>query len=208
MLAIVVGIPLAVALAVALGLRRGTSVAAASIVWLAVVAVIAVSVWAIYRPPAPQALPLAPAQALPSPTTGGPSPSPAASPSSVPSPQASPSPSGAATAAPPCTPSGGNLTETAEAISYQNTCLAAPADRVFTIVFNNEDAGTSHNIHIFSADPTTNPNATSFFAGQIITGVATATYHVGVLPPGTYFFHCDVHPTLMMGTVVSAAPSS
>ena len=37
---------------------------------------------------------------------------------------------------------------------------------------------------------------------QIITGPAVATYDVKALPAGTYFFHCDVHPTQMFGTLV------
>jgi hypothetical protein len=41
------------------------------------------------------------------------------------------------------------------------------------------------------------------FAGDLVTGPATATYDVPAIPAGTYFFHCDVHPTQMFGTFVS-----
>ena len=36
----------------------------------------------------------------------------------------------------------------------------------------------------------------------LVTGVAAKTYQVTPLPGGTYFFHCDVHPTVMFGTFV------
>ena len=88
-------------------------------------------------------------------------------------------------------------------ITYSTKCLAAPAGTAFTIAFDNKDAGTPHNIHIFSADPLKNPNAKSFFSGDLVTGPDTATYQVSAIPKGTYFFHCDVHPTQMFGTFVS-----
>jgi plastocyanin len=34
------------------------------------------------------------------------------------------------------------------------------------------------------------------FRGDLIAGPATVTYHVGPLPAGRYFFHCDVHPQM------------
>jgi plastocyanin len=34
-----------------------------------------------------------------------------------------------------------------------------------------------------------------------VTGPATASYHVPALKPGTYYFHCDVHPTTMHGNI-------
>ena len=45
-------------------------------------------------------------------------------------------------------------------------------------------------------------DAASFFTGQIVTGPTTVTYHVDALAAGTFFFHCDIHPTLMFGTFV------
>ena len=38
--------------------------------------------------------------------------------------------------------------------------------------------------------------------GQIVIGPTTVTYHVVALVAGTYYFHCDVHPTAMQGTFV------
>ncbi len=72
-----------------------------------------------------------------------------------------------------------------------------------TVSFDNQDAGITHEFHILTASPTTDPNARTLFLGKILTGPASETYHVGAAsPPGTYYFQCDVHPTLMNGAFI------
>ena len=54
-----------------------------------------------------------------------------------------------------------------------------------------------HNIAIY-----TNPSAsTVLFRGATFAGSRTETYRVPPLPPGTYFYRCDVHPAQMTGTL-------
>jgi plastocyanin len=101
-----------------------------------------------------------------------------------------------------CQPSGASLQLSAQNISFSTTCLAAPANRAFTITFENRDANISHSVRIFSANPAQDPSAKSLFRGKIFPGPATITYQVPALPAGTYFFHCDIHPTRMFGTFV------
>ena len=102
-----------------------------------------------------------------------------------------------------CSPKGTDLHLTASGVAFDTDCLAAPAGKAFTIAFENKDVGIPHNVHIFSANPAEDPNAQSLFTGDLVTGPDTATYEVSALPPGTYFFHCDVHPVQMFGTFVS-----
>jgi plastocyanin len=92
----------------------------------------------------------------------------------------------------------------AQNIAFDATCLAAPAGQAFTIEFDNQDPSVPHNIDLLAADPSQDPSAPSLFAGDLVTGVATATYDVPALDAGTYFFRCDVHPTQMVGTFVVA----
>jgi plastocyanin len=98
-----------------------------------------------------------------------------------------------------CAPSGMTLSITARNLQFSTKCLAAPANTPVNLAFDNADAGVQHNVHIFSADPAKDPGAKSLFMGTLVGGPKTETYHVPALPPGTYFFHCDVHAT-MFGT--------
>ena len=104
-----------------------------------------------------------------------------------------------------CSPSGTALTITAKNLAFDKTCLAAPAGQAFTIQFANAENGTTHNIAILAADPAKDPTAKVFFRGAMFAGIKTMTYNVGAIAAaGTYFFHCEVHPTQMFGTFVVA----
>jgi plastocyanin len=186
--AIAVGLPVLVGALVVVWSHPRKWSALWALVSLAAIAGATVGAWAAFRGTSP---------ATPSAAIATPTPSGTALPTSVPPPPPTSSPSA-------CTPNGPELRITAAGIAFHPDCLAAPADAAFTITFDNKDAGTPHNIHIFSADPTKDPNAQSLFMGALVTGPDTATYEVSALPEGTYFFHCDVHPTQMFGTFVSA----
>lgn len=183
-LAVVFGIPVAIGLVVALGLRRSTPALAMVAGSLVVAGIAVLAAWAVLQPAGQE-----PTGAIaPPPATGG-------------------GGAGGGGGSPgnlSCRPGGTSVQETARGLAFEQTCLAAPADQAFTIEFDNQDAGTAHNIHIFSADPARDPNARSLFAGDLVTGPATATYEVSPLPAGRYFFRCDVHPTQMMGGFVLA----
>jgi plastocyanin len=181
-LAIVMGVPMAVVVAATVAIaRRSKALLAVAVV--ASIAAVGLSAWAVFHGPTGNPASAAPpgAIALPSggPTASGPGPPPTS-----------------------CQPNGAQLSETASHVSFQQRCLAAPAGQPFTIEFTNSDPGTMHDIHILSADPVKDAAAKSFFMGQIVTGPTTVTYHVDALSAGTFFFHCDIHPTLMFGTFV------
>jgi plastocyanin len=114
----------------------------------------------------------------------------------------SPTPSAAPTTTPPTTQctkaSNGVVDIVAQGIAYDTNCMEAPASAPFTIAFDNKDSGIQHNVSVYpSATDLTHP----IERGQTITGPATADYKVPALKSGDYYFHCDVHPTQMNGTL-------
>ena len=121
------------------------------------------------------------------PTT--PAPSASAAPSTAPSSAPSEAPSASADGG-----SGGEvITLEATGIQWIEKELSAPADAKFTIRFNNQDAGTPHNVEI-------KQNGVSLFKGDIFNGVASMDYTVGPLAAGEYEYICTVHPN-MVGTL-------
>jgi len=97
---------------------------------------------------------------------------------------------------------GGGITLVAQGIQFDTKTLTIPPGQPTTITFDNRDAGTAHNFSIYS-DP---QKSTTLFQGDQVVGPASTDYHVPALQPGTYYFQCDVHPT-MNGTVVVAGAS-
>lgn len=84
----------------------------------------------------------------------------------------------------------------AENTAFSREEMTLTADTEVEIRFDNNDRDVQHNISILGQDP-----SRPVFRGQLVTGVATATYTFHAPPPGEYRFQCDVHPTQMKGTV-------
>jgi len=87
---------------------------------------------------------------------------------------------------------GGGQTVVAQNIAFDTQTIELPPEAVVTITFDNRDAGTPHNISIYSDESL----GETLFQGEIVTGPATIPYEVGPLPAGEYYFHCDVHPNM------------
>jgi plastocyanin len=87
----------------------------------------------------------------------------------------------------------------AKNIAFDKSTITVPAGADVTVNFDNEDAGIPHNFSVYTDSSAKTP----IFVGEIISGPKTITYHFTAPPqPGTYFFRCDVHPTIMTGTFV------
>jgi plastocyanin len=87
----------------------------------------------------------------------------------------------------------------AKNIAFDKSTITVPAGAQVTINFDNQDSGISHNFAVY----TDSSASTSIFVGQIIAGPKTSTYtFTAPSTPGTYFFRCDVHPTIMTGSFI------
>ena len=85
----------------------------------------------------------------------------------------------------------------ADQIAFDTTALTVPANRPFTLVFENRES-LPHNVSIY-ADAERKDRR---FEGAVFSGPATRWYAVPALAPGTYVFVCDVHSN-MSGSVVA-----
>ncbi len=99
---------------------------------------------------------------------------------------------------------GGGVTVVAQDTEFDTDTIELPPAVPTTITFDNRDAGTQHNIAIYT-DPELSQE---LFNGELVTGPATVEYAVPPLDPGEYYFLCIVHPTMNGTTVVGAGPDT
>jgi cytochrome c oxidase subunit II len=97
-----------------------------------------------------------------------------------------------------CKPDGTTLSLVAHNISWNQFCLAVPANTPFTVNIDNQDAGIEHNFAIYDSFF----QKKTYFTGPKVTGPATISLNPEPLPPGRYYFQCDVHGPAMSGAFV------
>jgi hypothetical protein len=120
----------------------------------------------------------------------------------------SPSPQNSNAAPPPaagCTPNGSTLKLVAPAgaatSGFDTDCLAAPANKPFKIDFSNQDT-SPHNVVIIMSGPPSAGAKYIFNNTKPVDPGASATYPIAAQKPGSYFYYCFFHPTVMTGTLV------
>jgi plastocyanin len=120
----------------------------------------------------------------------------------VPQPSATPNPAAGAGAGAPA-PGANQLTVSTPAnapLSFDTTTLTAAAGAQVTVQYTN-DSSLPHNWHLFDG---ADANAPSLAQTPIKSGpgdVETVQF-TAPTQPGSYFYQCDVHPTMMTGQLV------
>jgi plastocyanin len=201
--AVIIGVPVAVALVFLLWTvpdRVGPIPVLGSVV---VAGLLGLGLWGAFASsPAPSTNTIPAAAGGPQFAPVGPSPA-----SQAPQPSSSPQagPSAGAT----CQPSGSTRLTVSALVGasvkgFAETCLAVPAGKDFTVTFKNEDTGVLHTWALFTDPRAAQRLGGAASASEAITGPDQKTYQLKALQPGTYFYRCDVHPTVMTGTFVVA----
>ncbi|MEA2452598.1 MAG: hypothetical protein QOG04_1308 [Actinomycetota bacterium] len=85
----------------------------------------------------------------------------------------------------------------ASGVAFDTKELDFTAGEASVLPFNNEDS-VAHNFSIYEDDSATK----DLFKGQEVPGGSSTDYDIPALKAGEYYFHCDLHPTSMEGTVV------
>jgi plastocyanin len=81
----------------------------------------------------------------------------------------------------------------ADNIAFDTSTITVPAGATVTMVFNNQDDGIPHNVAVYDSPL----RSEAIFVGEITTGPAETTYtFTAPSEPGTYYFQCDVHPSM------------
>jgi len=80
---------------------------------------------------------------------------------------------------------------------FDTNCLIGTANQALTLSYENKDS-TNHGIVFLESHTSAEP----FFRVEVFTGPRTQSVTIPPQRPGTYAFHCQVHPSAMSGTFV------
>jgi cytochrome c oxidase subunit 2 len=97
----------------------------------------------------------------------------------------------------------GPISITAKDISWNTICLAVPAEEAVNLTVVNDDAGIDHNFAIYTSPDQKH----QLFATGRFPGVASQTDALPTLPPGKYYFQCNVHGPAMSGVFIVEKPA-
>ena len=104
---------------------------------------------------------------------------------------------GPGAAEPGCPAPSTTVSIVASGTRFNTDCLAGAADQPLTLTYENKDQIT-HGLVLLESHSSPDP----FFRVDVFTGPKTQTFTIPAQKPGTYAFHCQVHPSVMSGTFV------
>ncbi|MDQ3978227.1 MAG: cupredoxin domain-containing protein [Actinomycetota bacterium] len=96
-----------------------------------------------------------------------------------------------------CPAANAELTIVASGTRFNTNCLTGTADQSLTLSYENKDQIT-HGLVLLETHNSSDP----FFRVDVFAGPKTQTFTIPAQRPGTYAFHCQVHPSAMSGTLL------
>ncbi len=119
--------------------------------------------------------------------------------------QPSPTPTSIPSQGGTCSPTGSlALTIIASGTTFDVNCLAVTPGDKFSVTLDNQDS-VAHDFSIYPSSSDVSPDSALFYSlTDPNPGQTSTKYSVGALDPGTYWFQCDFHPTVMTGTFIVA----
>jgi len=85
---------------------------------------------------------------------------------------------------------------------FEKTDITIDAGKTVTITVNNTDTGVRHNFALYKTKEYADAVRDELAKTEICTAPCKQTADVN-LTAGKYFFHCDVHPSQMTGTLTA-----
>ena len=95
--------------------------------------------------------------------------------------------------------SGQTVNVTAQNVQFDTSSINVNAGGQVRIHFTNNDNGTPHNFAVYKSSTDTTPVADGS-VGVIFPGPNVDDVVFTTPAAGSYYFRCDVHPTIMFGT--------
>lgn len=82
---------------------------------------------------------------------------------------------------------------TAVNFEFDTDIITVPAGANVTILFRNGDQSISHNVAVYD----NSDRSEQIFSGEMIVGPAETAYtFTAPSESGTYYFQCDIHPSM------------
>ena len=97
-----------------------------------------------------------------------------------------------------CAPTGSAVTLVAHHIQWDKSCLGVLANKPFKVTIVNKDDGIAHDFAIWQDSSLKK----QLYQTGKVTGPTTKTFTVPALPPGKYYFQCNIHGPAMSGTFI------
>jgi hypothetical protein len=85
---------------------------------------------------------------------------------------------------------------------FDRSEVAIPSNTYVRIIANNTDDGVAHNLALYKSRDDAESGAPALAKTRICSGPCKELLNLN-LPPGTYFFRCDVHPSQVTGTLTA-----